>query len=98
MHKFNMSLFIYLFLNFNLVFLDRRLGFQPTLQRNGLNLKALQNETNLRASILSIALDHSLGFHSRPIQTPFENPLPSLKTKHFELRRPLNFGLSVNTM
>jgi hypothetical protein len=40
-------------------------------------------------------LDHNLGFHSRPTQTPLESPSPSSNDKHFKLRRPLDFGHSV---
>ena len=37
------------------IILDWRLGFEPTLQLKGWNLRALQNETCMRASILNIA-------------------------------------------
>jgi hypothetical protein len=36
------------------IFLDWRLGFEPTLQLKTWNLRALQNETRMRASILNI--------------------------------------------
>jgi hypothetical protein len=41
-------------------------------------------------------LDHSLGFDSRRTQTSFESLSPFAKCNHFKLRRPLDFGLSVN--
>jgi hypothetical protein len=47
MHEFNMSLC------FISIFLDWRLGFEPTLQLRGWNLRALQNETHTRASIFN---------------------------------------------
>ena len=42
------------------IFLDRRLRFEPTLQLKGWNLKALQNETHMRASILNVGSSHPL--------------------------------------
>jgi hypothetical protein len=45
MHKFNMS-FV-----FHSIFLDWRLGFEPVLQLKSWNLRALHNETHMRASI-----------------------------------------------
>ena len=50
MHKFNMNFF-----NFISIFLDWRLRFEPTLQLKGWNLRAHQNETHMRTSILNIA-------------------------------------------
>ena len=35
------------------MFVDRRLGFEPTRQVKGWNMRALQNETYMRASILN---------------------------------------------
>jgi len=49
MHKFNVSV-----LYFISVFLDWRLGFEPTLQLKSWNLRVCENETCMRASILSI--------------------------------------------
>ena len=43
-----------LVLYFMPIFLDRRLGFEPTLQLKGWNLRALQNETHMRASTLNL--------------------------------------------
>ena len=52
MHKFKKSFyFIFYFIS---IFLDWRLGFEPSLQLKGQNLRALQNETHMRASILTI--------------------------------------------
>jgi hypothetical protein len=48
-------------LYFNSIFLDWRLGFEPTLQPHSWNLRALQNEIHRRASILNV------GFHVRPV-------------------------------
>ena len=48
MHKFHMS-FVSI-----LIFLDRRLGFRPTLQLTCQYLRALQNENRMRTSILNI--------------------------------------------
>ena len=41
---------------FIFIFLDWRLGFEPTLQLKGLNLRVLQNETHTRTSILTIPM------------------------------------------
>jgi hypothetical protein len=59
MHKFNMS---FVFHNY---ILDRRLGFESTLQKQDRNSRALPNETRMRASILNIPwvgwlLEHDL--------------------------------------
>ena len=52
-------------LDFHSTFLDWRLGFEPTLQMNGWNSRALQNETHMRASILNTALGHREQCHPR---------------------------------
>ena len=45
------------------IFLDWHLGFEPTLQLKGWNLRALQNETHMRASILNTTLSSDWSLH-----------------------------------
>ena len=62
MHKFNMS-FVFSFL----YSWNRRLGSEQALQLNGWNLRALQNETHVRTSILNTA--SSVGSWAPPHST-----------------------------
>ena len=53
------SLIRVLYFFFLYIFLDWRPRFEPALQLNDWNLRALQNETRMRASILNTAPAHS---------------------------------------
>ena len=61
------------------ILLDQYLGFEPTLQLMGWNLRALQNETHMRASILNTA---------RAVSCPMKQHLSTLSMLLGESKLP----------